>query len=35
MKKKKVEFSSHTGNLAPMRKFVRRFLVLACKLLLA
>jgi len=26
MKKKKVEFSSHTGNLAPMRKFVRRFL---------
>ena len=26
MKKKKVEFSSHTGNLAPMRKFVRQFL---------
>ena len=26
MKKKKVEFSSHTGNLAPMRKFVRGFL---------
>jgi serine/threonine-protein kinase RsbW len=26
MKTKKVEFSSHTGNLAPMRKFVRRFL---------
>jgi len=26
MKKKKVEFSSHTGNLAPMRKFVRSFL---------
>ena len=26
MKKKKVEFSSHTGNLAPMRKFVRKFL---------
>ena len=26
MKKKKVEFSSHTGNLAPMRKFVRNFL---------
>jgi serine/threonine-protein kinase RsbW len=26
MKKKKVEFSSHTGNLAPMRKFVRVFL---------
>ncbi len=26
MKKKKVEFSSHTGNLALMRKFVRRFL---------
>jgi anti-sigma regulatory factor (Ser/Thr protein kinase) len=26
MKKKKVEFSSHTGNLAPMRRFVRRFL---------
>jgi serine/threonine-protein kinase RsbW len=26
MKKKKVEFSSHTGNLAPMRKFVRTFL---------
>jgi anti-sigma regulatory factor (Ser/Thr protein kinase) len=26
MKKKKVEFSSHTGNLAPMRKFVREFL---------
>ena len=25
-KKKKVEFSSHTGNLAPMRKFVRTFL---------
>src|SRR5437763_16435849 len=25
-KKKKVEFSSHTGNLAPMRKFVRKFL---------
>jgi len=24
--KKKVEFSSHTGNLALMRKFVRRFL---------
>jgi serine/threonine-protein kinase RsbW len=24
--KKKVEFSSHTGNLAPMRKFVRKFL---------
>lgn len=26
MKKKKVEFSSHTGNLVLMRKFVRRFL---------
>jgi len=26
MKKTKVEFSSHTGNLAPMRKFVRKFL---------
>ena len=26
MKKKKVEFSSHTGNLALMREFVRRFL---------
>jgi serine/threonine-protein kinase RsbW len=26
MKKNKVEFSSHTGNLAPMRKFVRQFL---------
>src|SRR3954451_4873768 len=26
MKKNKVEFSSHTGNLAPMRKFVRKFL---------
>lgn len=26
MKKKKVEFSSHTGNLAPIRKFVRGFL---------
>ncbi|MEY2551083.1 MAG: hypothetical protein QOG12_1227, partial [Verrucomicrobiota bacterium] len=26
MKKKKVEFSSHTGNLAPMRRFVRNFL---------
>jgi serine/threonine-protein kinase RsbW len=26
MKKKKVEFSSHTGNLAPMRRFVRTFL---------
>jgi serine/threonine-protein kinase RsbW len=26
MKKTKVEFSSHTGNLAPMRKFVREFL---------
>jgi len=26
MKKKKVEFSSHTGNLAPMRRFVRQFL---------
>ena len=26
MKKKKVEFSSHTGNLAPMRRFVRKFL---------
>jgi serine/threonine-protein kinase RsbW len=26
MKKKKVEFSSHTGNLAPMRKFVHGFL---------
>src|SRR5215213_6302352 len=26
MKKKKVEFSSHTGNLALMRKFVRAFL---------
>jgi len=26
MKKKKVEFSSHTGNLALMRQFVRRFL---------
>ena len=25
-KKNKVEFSSHTGNLAPMRKFVRKFL---------
>jgi serine/threonine-protein kinase RsbW len=24
--KKKVEFSSHTGNLATMRKFVRKFL---------
>jgi anti-sigma regulatory factor (Ser/Thr protein kinase) len=24
--KQKVEFSSHTGNLAPMRKFVRKFL---------
>src|SRR4051812_40077723 len=26
MKKRKVEFSSHTGNLALMRKFVRSFL---------
>src|SRR6266513_4038959 len=26
MKQKTVEFSSHTGNLAPMRKFVRQFL---------
>ncbi|HEX8281212.1 MAG TPA: ATP-binding protein [Chthoniobacterales bacterium] len=26
MKKRKVEFSSHTGNLALMRKYVRRFL---------
>jgi anti-sigma regulatory factor (Ser/Thr protein kinase) len=26
MKKRKVEFSSHTGNLALMRKFVRGFL---------
>lgn len=26
MKRKKVEFSSHTGNLALMRKFVRTFL---------
>ena len=26
MKKTKVEFSSHTGNLAPMRKFVLSFL---------
>src|SRR6266576_1870218 len=26
MKKEKVEFSSHTGNLAPMRKLVRKFL---------
>ena len=26
MKKKKVQFSSHTGNLAGMRKFVRGFL---------
>ncbi|MDP9100251.1 MAG: ATP-binding protein [Verrucomicrobiota bacterium] len=26
MKQKKVEFCSHTGNLAPMRKFVRQFL---------
>src|SRR5881392_4530491 len=26
MKKNKVEFSSHTGNLAPMRKLVRKFL---------
>jgi serine/threonine-protein kinase RsbW len=26
MKRKKVEFSSHTGNLALMRKFVRGFL---------
>lgn len=26
MKTNKVEFSSHTGNLAPMRKFVREFL---------
>ncbi len=26
MKKTKVEFSSHTGNLALVRKFVRRFL---------
>src|SRR6478752_3898371 len=26
MKKNKVEFSSHTGNLAPMRRFVRKFL---------
>ncbi|CAN5593712.1 hypothetical protein BH18VER1_BH18VER1_04630 [soil metagenome] len=26
MKKKKVEFSSHTGNLALLRSFVRRFL---------
>src|SRR3954470_3928305 len=25
-KNKQVEFSSHTGNLAPMRKFVRTFL---------
>ena len=25
-KKNKVEFSSHTGNLAPMRRFVRKFL---------
>src|ERR1051325_3040976 len=25
-KKKKIEFSSHTGNLALMRNFVRRFL---------
>lgn len=26
MKKKKIEFSSHTGNLALMRNFVRKFL---------
>ena len=26
MKKEKLEFSSHTANLAPVRKFVRRFL---------
>ncbi len=26
MKKRKVEFSSHTGNLALMRRFVRKFL---------
>src|SRR5437868_14993507 len=26
MRKEKVEFSSHTGNLAPMRKLVRQFL---------
>jgi anti-sigma regulatory factor (Ser/Thr protein kinase) len=26
MRKRKVEFSSHTGNLALMRKYVRRFL---------
>ena len=26
MKRKKLEFSSHTSNLAPMRKFVRQFL---------
>ena len=26
MKKQKVEFSSHTGNLAPMRNLVRKFL---------
>jgi hypothetical protein len=26
MKKRKVEFSSHTGNLALMRNFVRGFL---------
>src|ERR1700759_2871082 len=26
MKKKKVEFCSHTGNLAPMRKLVRKCL---------
>jgi len=26
MKKKKIEFSSHTANLALMRKFVRGFL---------
>ena len=25
-RKNKVEFSSHTGNLAPMRRFVRKFL---------
>ena len=25
-KKKKIEFSSHTGNLAPMRNYVREFL---------
>src|SRR5215212_6919201 len=26
MKRNKLEFSSHTSNLAPMRKFVRKFL---------